>query len=193
MVTAEEMRLSAEIATLNRALKRIRENPDGIEVNGQTLGPDDLRELHDEYISSLSAAKGELRRHQSDVAAYGQQLNAAAAQAHPWLKNKDDPRTVTLERILRNYPGAHAFPGIRKVLADAIAWDNLQVQAKKGNGAAPRPTTPPPRQPARPAAAPMETGPARPNMEGKYQRYTKSGSEADLKELLPDLIEPRAR
>jgi flagellar biosynthesis/type III secretory pathway chaperone len=192
MVTAEEMRLSEEISTLNRALKKIRENPNGLDVNGQSLSAEDLLELHDEYISSLSAAKGELRKHRSDMAAYGQRLNAAAAQAHPWLKNKADPRTVILEKIVRNYPGAQAFPGFRKVLADAIAYEAIQEQARKGAAPAARSTAPPPRQPARPAAAPVETAAARPNMANKYQRWEKSGSEADLKELLPDLVEARA-
>jgi hypothetical protein len=190
-ITAEEVRRASVIQKLTDAIANIDKHPEGITVDGEELSAEYLTQLREQWVEQRLMERLELRQHRERVAAYGQKLNAEASEQHPWLKNRADPRTQQLEQILVAYPGARNFPGMRKVLADAIAYEALRQAKAKGNGSAPRSVTPPPRQPARPAAAPAETTPAKPNLGAKFKKYEGSGSNADLADLVPDLIETR--
>lgn len=46
---------------------------------------------------------------------------AAAVQAHPWLKNKTSQGAVEIEATLRRNPGLRSVPGIKLLLADSLA------------------------------------------------------------------------
>lgn len=62
---------------------------------------------------------------------------AAAVQAHPWLKNKNSQGAVEIEATLRRNPGLRSVPGIKLILADSLAGRAARLtKAKAGTPAA---------------------------------------------------------
>lgn len=207
VVTDVEQGLTGEIATLERVLDFVDDNPDGGRTaDGREWSREELRAERRKAERALREKEVELLEMRKVRAAKAREIETLLPQRHPALKDRTSDHARAVDQFLRQYPVLKADPVLRLMAADALAY-NLALTRVKPGTTAPVPatvraaatataTTPPappaPRPAARAAGRPVAQAPAAngssARLQASRQQFMESGDPEAGKRFIESML-----
>ena len=179
---------SGELAAREIGLSRLYawslRNEDGGKLGDTDLSRQDILELRANVHEALYQHIPARRAFLADTA----RAEAAAIDAHPWLKDTASTDTQAVERFLSAHPSLRQIPNGRMIAADAIlgAKARTSTTAAKPATVAARPAQPPrpPASPARAGVLPPRISPRASESKAAMARLSRTGSVDDLASVI---------
>lgn len=177
------LQTAADVAAARQDLLKFRgwalRHPEGGEFNGQELTGDQVEQGLVQIETALDS-QGTLNQRLLAIQ-QTEAATAAARQAHPWLGDETDQRTVAVERVLAQYPQLRVIP---QHLDWAARIANSYAAEAKAKAAPAKPTAAAaPKRPA-PEVPPRSVAPVTPaaadKVRGLYERFVQTGTDTDF-------------